>query len=925
MESPTGFRRKDVLPSSLSTHRAKYERQKSIRAERFQKLHEERERILQERERLLARIKDDGIELPTSRVSSASVNAVLEKARQKIPQYEEKIRRVKHAKNRRKQISDTVYKGELGIGSYEPWQLEDFYFVRDFVRSWVDDILEFITFEPFKKDVVVNFAAQFKKELDTEQSELEFSEAVDGVGETLLEEVIKELLADAADECVNVHHQAQQFMISIILNALTPDNADDAIRTQLSNTFQQMQKERVKRPNIWQHNQKLYFLGDEAESKPHTADDTFDGEVLSFHGQTPYDEKPLNELSQTFKQFRDIESQYWMGYSPVSTFLPLPKRYRGVSCTALSSDHALLALGTIQGDVVVWDLLLYPPRVLRSVKGNVAIMSIQWSKDTSRILTLNSQGTVELWSVGNTLIVSQNVLGFEPVEQNLGFKASNLTSILRIDPQSLKITEGPLMSVTHVIGKPCCAEFHPSLTFLGKQGAIMVGMVTGNILKLNTSGSENAVLFPKISNSTPNKISAGIEVELFKAHKHPVILIEFVNNSVTMVTADSMGYIYMWQYSEDNFSGFGWFTPISSYQLDMTELTYEPVDESSEKEEFVDTVKGAGKIRELSRQDMIAKRKKTQTLINSLRFGKPWKIEEVGDNKVKYYYTPRHVPENGATFHCVTYYKENKLLAQYTTQMYKHHRIPSSKLMSCSLDPSGDKLLFALLFKEAPSKEAHVSFVTINLRPVGVSTNVIEYPLNTTEYKQCMEGDACALDVTKIIDATGSQYMFSNICGSLNGFSLTSGSTVVAASQENWIGCHLGVEQAVTFSNARVTLACPALGLIMLLHAPRQSTLTLIHFKDKNTAIQRQDTWAAFCALRAFNAASPSPQGQGQVLSRRAWTFDGFTDCHVAFTMETLVLDLVDDAIQIADGKFMEEQAKAYTLQNRFHPFIKRN
>ncbi|EDO29907.1 predicted protein [Nematostella vectensis] len=152
---------------------------------------------------------------------------------------------------------------------------------------------------------------------------------------------------------------------------------------------------------------------------------------------------------------------------------------------------------------------------------------------------------------------------------------------------------------------------------------------------------------------------------------------------------------------------------------------------------------------------------------------------------------------------------------------------------------------------------------------------------------------------------------------------LGSSSTVVAASQENWIGCHLGVEQAVTFSNARVTLACPALGLIMLLHAPRQSTLTLIHFKDKNTAIQRQDTWAAFCALRAFNAASPSPPGQGQVLSRRAWTFDGFTDCHVAFTMETLVLDLVDDAIQIADGKFMEEQAKAYTLQNRFHPFIR--
>ena len=911
------------------------ERRKKERQKENQKLLQWRQELIEERRRLIAE-RDENTHASGSNVFSRqsnddSLGQKVERARLQMPHLAERFQALEHEKERKNKLAQIPYKGELGVGSYEPWQVEDFYFVRGFIESWIDEVLLLIIYDPSGTvERIKSIAEHFHRQIDAvERNEL-LNEAVSSECLSILNEVNENLCFNVAQHCFTLHTQAWMVTNQLIVAAVTSqDGFHDIEQTKreekqnyIFSAYDELQKERDKRLDIWAHSQKFSVHdGKDFVEEIEKTEDIFDGTVLYFHNLVPFDDVPDIELPLEFVKFRKEESKSWMGKEPIETSLPLSKRYRGVSCVSLSSSHNFVALGTVQGDIMVWDLKLYPPRILRSLKGNVSISDICWSIDSCKLLTLTEHGTVQLWSLMDTHTITFNVKSFEPSEPNVMFKPSTLQNLLTLELPQLFFTKGPFKESRYLINRPVRAVFYPALTFLASQNSIILGLENGNILKLNLN-SKFDIATTLESVQPKNEIGCGIEAELFRAHEQSIIHISFVGNVSSMITVDTKGFINMWECSEEYLTGFNWFSPKKKFRLEMTEVTFIPVPGSQEKTEFSDKVKGKGKRFELNREDMIKKRKTAQTRINTLYLGVPWLTEEKG-NLVSYVYATKNVPESGAIFHQISYYKNTGLLAQHTTRLFKPFKVPCSQLISSSANPSGTKLVFMLLFPKYPPKDPHVKFVILHLPKMTVSKNLIEALMTTDGFKKAEKPGACSFSITKPLISTGTEYIITNIAGVLCGFSIETGNTVLAETEKGWIGCHLSSKQSCILPTADIMVASGSPYLQFLVFAKNQNFVSLFHLNDKNSGKQHQTTWEMFKKWQCVQDKALCNRQQ-MWSNNFQWTFEGRNDIHIECSIETFVLDLVDQAIQIVDGPFTEEIANAYASENRQRSFVVR-
>lgn len=915
-----------------------YEKRKKERKVENQKLVQRREELIAERRRLLAEREGD-VKASGSNVSSRQSNNSLGKkvgrAKIQIPQVSGSFQALKEEEDRKKKLLQVPYEGELGIGSYEPWQLEDFKFVRGFIECWLDEVLDFIIYDPSGVvERVQTIVERFHREIEAvEESEL-FNKVVNIEYWSILEEVTESLCFNVAVHCFTLHNQAKVVTDQMVIGAVTNYNGFNTFeqteveekQNLILSAYNQLRKEREKQFGIWTHNQKLSLHGQEFNEESEEVEDIFDGTVLHFHNVVPFDDVPDGELPLEFLKFREEESRYWMGKEPMETSLPLNKRYRGVSCASVSPSHTLIAFGTVQGDMTVWDLRLYPPRILRSLKGNVTIVNISWSMDSCQLLTITENGTVQLWSLIDTQTVTFSVKAFEPSEPNTMFKTSTLQNLLTLELQHLYFTKGPFTESRQLISRPVKAAFYPSFSFLASQNSIVLGLENGNILKLNLNSELDEITGPQPRLAQPKsraeiEVGLGIKAELFRGHENSIIHISFIENISSMVTVDSKGFVYLWEYSEEYLTGFNWFSPKQKFRLDMTEVTYTPIPGAQEKVEFTDKVKGKGKRFEINKEEMIKKRRDAQTYINSMFLGAPWLTEEKG-NIVYNVYAPKTVPEAGATFHLVSYYKSTGLLAQYATQLYKPVKVPCSRLITCVSNPLGTKLVFMLLFPKNSPKEPHVTFVILHLPDMTVSRNLIEATVTPDDLKEAEKPGTCSLSITKPLIATGTDYIIANIAGSLCGFSMETGNTVLAETEKDWIGSHMSSKQSHVLSTAGVVVASLSPNLQFLIFARRLNFVSLFHLYDKSTGKQILTTWEKFKQWQ--NLKNKSLCRRQQMWTRSQWTLSGRTDIHVECSVETLVLNLVDQAIQIVDGQFTAEKAEACASENREMPFVLR-
>ena len=590
----------------LSDKMEEAQQRQEARLTRKLELEKQREEILQERARLLS-LKNElnsGRESKFSETlsSPSRLSAAIHKTKNRIPGFERKIQTLREENQARVDSLRKPYNGELGIGTYEPWQLEDVYFVREFVASWIDEVLDFIVRDhPRSKTEheATNIAKRFFEELEVDRKNEEIVLLSLDIERSILTDVIHEAAKETATEIIEFGARTRNMLDGIMLDSfdLHSQLYGQNRAALLSNALSQMKKEAQRKGNVWTHSQTFHgkdnLQGTEAAIGEE--EDTFDGTVLYFHDITPFSNIPDASMLPEQVDFQNKESEFWMGNTVDLSTLPLPRRHKGISCSALSPDQSLIALGTVQGDILIWELSTYPPRILRTSRGrNTVVTQLQWTLDSSQVVSLNEHGTIKIWSLGDAVSVPYDVKSFEPIEQDLGFKPSALISLLTLEPNDLYFTSGPFSDSRHLINEATAVAFHPSVSLLGKQSYLMVGLNNGNILRLKYRDAPSVMSIPQVqlTNDTPHRVGQGIEAELFKSHSHRVVLLNFVNNISPMVTVDDMGFIILWEYSSESLSGFGWFVPSVKYKLHMSEVTYKPVVEAQEKVEFSDSVKG---------------------------------------------------------------------------------------------------------------------------------------------------------------------------------------------------------------------------------------------------------------------------------------------------------------------------------------------
>jgi len=146
--------------------------------------------------------------------------------------------------------------------------------------------------------------------------------------------------------------------------------------------------------------------------------------------------------------------------------------------------------------------------------------------------------------------------------------------------------------------KPTSVSFHPSLSLLGLNSAILVGSDGGDMIKFNMDTKNSAVDAPilylppfidreythpanarndvVIARALPNTKGNKVSRELFHFHKTRIVFIDIVmKTSNKIITVDENGTLAVWKYSAQFFEQKFWFRPEASFALDFSRLEFE--------------------------------------------------------------------------------------------------------------------------------------------------------------------------------------------------------------------------------------------------------------------------------------------------------------------------------------------------------------
>ena len=146
--------------------------------------------------------------------------------------------------------------------------------------------------------------------------------------------------------------------------------------------------------------------------------------------------------------------------------------------------------------------------------------------------------------------------------------------------------------------KPTSVSFHPSLSLLGLNSAILVGSDGGDMIKFNMDTKNSAVDAPilylppfidreythpanarndvVIARALPNTKGNKVSRELFHFHKTRIVFIDIVmKTSDKIITVDENGTLAVWKYSAHFFEQKFWFRPEASFALDFSRLEFE--------------------------------------------------------------------------------------------------------------------------------------------------------------------------------------------------------------------------------------------------------------------------------------------------------------------------------------------------------------
>ncbi len=518
--------------------------QAAIQASQLQQLKQEKEKLIQEKQRIQSQHRRLGWDyLPTfsssrsvqsepwpvedrmrdfrsdSPRSMAAVESLIRHTDRTLTAQIARYNRLREEFDYEYERLYKPYQGEMGPQSYESWQMEDYHMVRGLVEEIIDQFLD-ANFRdlPPAVDPEISKAVM---EVDTralENTRKSLSES--RVMRLLMEEIVlegtRELASEAATQVLHLsgflQNSSNEKMVEIVGKVTAEDDhggSRDSSRNtdqMVSNTFYQLQKEREKRrKNIWCHTQQLQFTGNDEiyEDTPEGEDDVI---LLQFHdivamNRRTFIEKPGESYREragkkSLKNFETAEVRHWKLIDVNVRSVAIGAQFLGIYTARPSPNHRYLALGSVHGDVMVHDVTCQPMRLIRVIpnhgSGHDAVVDICWSLDSRLLATINQLGLVQVWSMQAGGTVGTDRKNMEVKPDGTGFVPEQLSQVLVLDTEAgdLGFQFGPLAEAKVLPDgvMPITAAFAPTLAFLGSQSKFCIGLDCGDILWCNMEG-----------------------------------------------------------------------------------------------------------------------------------------------------------------------------------------------------------------------------------------------------------------------------------------------------------------------------------------------------------------------------------------------------------------------------------------------------
>ncbi|XP_041358099.1 uncharacterized protein LOC121374984 [Gigantopelta aegis] len=839
------------------------------------------------------------------------------------------------------------YNGELGLESYANSQLGDYVIVRKLVEDFVDDFL-LRCIEPgihhYERDMQSAILKANDEDWETAGEALAERRAVTLVAEELLLEQTHVLTREVVKEVFHIHGTFHNLTDEVFIKTTEEIStgkeggrrSNDPAFNLITKAYFALQDNRNKhRKEIWNHTQHLHLKTREPTQQPEDEREIIDADVemINFDHITPSDLRKydvaaldppeLKQRKERADRFVRRELQYWKGMSAEVFRLTLGVKVKGISVSSVSPDHRFLAVGSVHGDIVVYDTLMEPWRPIRIIQNTSSyddsVIDIAWSLDSSRLVSINRNGSLQVWSFDGGTVNKSDMRALDIRPDSKGYVPQQLARIvvLDVDQQDFTFQQGQFSEQGTLGGNygPIKAGFFPSFTFLGTQHCVCVALDNGDMLKCNleplTAPSEEtdaAVVYseaPTIFQHNiydeahgVNLIGQNLEAELFRQHQNPIIHIGFLDNVNSIVTVDQKGFINKWTYDTTYQSGFGWFYPHKKHRLDMAKTMYSPSSTEKPNILYTDKVKSKKK----TRQDFARERKRIQNTLENMRLGDPWHEEFLDDQGlVTRVYMPRGgVSETGAMFHVVIRYQETNQVSTYLTRMYKPVLVKCTKMLKVLQSSSGRELIFLLLFPKYPPKDAHMTVLVLDLITMKLRDVRMDIYLSETEYIQLEQQDIISCAVTRVLGCTGSDYLFILFNGRLRCVSLMTGKLVLRAENVNrpsyFGGCGVDEKLLPLPANSEVSSVCINGKMHAVMYSKKTTTLYVLRLEDDNDYETRRMMWKAFSMWNTDKPPAPTELRTDPV------QYDLTDIQHKDVEMRTIFMEMVDRAIASCAG-----------------------
>ncbi|KAK3698156.1 hypothetical protein RRG08_021667 [Elysia crispata] len=932
--SPTPVSNK-MVEEIISKRTKEFQRSQATKAATIQYLAQERQRILDARSRLKERqatlrslpspvgsdVSEIVMQAPGSRTpayrSVHSSDSVIRKAVEDMPDAVDRIWNLRENLHRDYEARRKPYNGELGLDSYQPWQIPDFIMVRKLLEEFVEDFL--IKHLPpddivFERDMKVQMLDYANKDWHRTAATLSERSAVKLVAEEMLLEVTSHMIKETANEGIHQDVMFKRIAGNVMIkeaeiqatgNTKGREPSDEAYDL-ITLTFSTMQRNRDKhKKGLWSHSQALKEpvtsgpeplrrepgpdLGPVAGPSPKIKGK----KSKSVVEDVPEEEEPIESDVQIITHghllpldpmvtspdssgddakvkakrlwteiYTKQETMYWKNLRPFVFGKNLPKRCQGVTCVCPSKDHTLVAVGTTSGDVVVLNSQVEPWEVVKfdvGQSGQGPVVSLAWTLDGSRLLAVTQSGNMSVWlTKGQPPSRDQlSAMGFPSDPSKPQPFALTLVHSMRSKKGDYTVTQGTLAEQETRADQTQGAAvggFFPSLTFLASQVSVCAGMTKGDVLKLDLTSvgddsqeeAQDAAVILKpivkpvhVEAEEVNLTQQGVEVELLRQHRYPVIHLGFIGNIGKMVTVDSRGFINIWKYDRDHVTDFDWFFPEKKYKLDLNKTMYSP--SSSDRPQVIFSDQGRSK--ETTQAQLARERRAAEQALHKLKLSEPWHVSRSQNPPLQtYIYVPPGGSEGaGAMFNVVARHIKTEQLSMHVTRVYRPVKVPCSRFLTTMQTPSGEELVFVLLFPEYPPKGSHLMILVLDLPTMKLRNFRRDIPLEVKEFFDIRDKNICSAGVTQVYGPTGSNYLFLTVCGRLSCISLNSGAEVLTVDSisrprvPRFPGLKLDDKQ-MTLTPSHMVATLGNLGsLYLVLYEKNSTSIKVLRLENGNT------------------------------------------------------------------------------------------